>query len=125
MTATRAETSVVYAAGAVQGIVLVTFSAASTIFTDPDQYDLSMPLTIGFGQKELAAMGAALAGGVIAFYQLGYGIAAFGVGPLIDHGVKLPTVYGFSAIIAVAMGLASFGVTRARPGGRGLHPTGG
>jgi hypothetical protein len=82
-------------------------------------------LTIGFGQKELAAMGAALAGGVIAFYQVGYGIAAFGVGPLIDHGVKLPTVYGFGAIIAVAMGLASFGVTRARPGDQGLHPTGG
>jgi hypothetical protein len=37
MTATRAETSVVYAAGAVQGIVLVTFPAASTIFTDPDR----------------------------------------------------------------------------------------
>jgi MFS family permease len=39
--ATGAETSVVYAAGAVQGIVLVTFPAASTIFTDPDRYDLS------------------------------------------------------------------------------------
>jgi MFS family permease len=39
--ATRTETSVVYAAGAVQGIVLVTFPAASTIFTNPDQYDLS------------------------------------------------------------------------------------
>ena len=39
--ATRVEASVVYAAGAVQGIVLVTFPAASTIFTDADQYDLS------------------------------------------------------------------------------------
>jgi len=39
--ATRAEISVVNAAGAVQGIVLVTFPAASTIFTDPDRYDLS------------------------------------------------------------------------------------
>ena len=39
--ADQAETSVVYAAGAVQGIVLVTFPAASTIFTDPDEYDLS------------------------------------------------------------------------------------
>jgi hypothetical protein len=84
-----------------------------------------LPLTISFGQEQLAAMSAAMAGGVIAFYQVGYGIAAFGVGPLIDHGVKLPTVYGFSAIIAVAMGLASFGVTRARPGDQGLHPTGG
>jgi fucose permease len=83
-----------------------------------------LPLTIGFGEKELAAMAAALAGGVIAFYQLGYGIAAFGVGPLIDHGVQLPTVYGFSAIIAVAMGIASFGVTRARPGDRGRRSTG-
>jgi hypothetical protein len=58
-------------------------------------------------------MAAAAAGGVIAFYQLGYGIAAFGVGPLLDHGVTLPTVCGLSAIIAVIMGLASFGVTRA------------
>ena len=39
--ATRAETSAVYAAGAVQGIVLVTFPAASTIFTSPDEYGLS------------------------------------------------------------------------------------
>jgi MFS family permease len=72
-----------------------------------------LPLTIGFGEKELAGTAAALAGGVIAFYQLGYGIAAFGVGPLLDSGVKLPTIYGFSAIVALAMGLASFGVTRA------------
>ena len=40
-TATRTEEWVVYAAGAVQGIVLVTCPAASTIFTDPDQYGLS------------------------------------------------------------------------------------
>ena len=39
--ATRLEGNTVYAAGLVQGIVLVTFPAASTIFTDPAQYDLS------------------------------------------------------------------------------------
>ena len=39
--ATRTEANVVYAAGVVQGIALVTFPAASTIFTDPDEYDLS------------------------------------------------------------------------------------
>ena len=72
-----------------------------------------LPLTIGFGEEELAGMAAAMAGGVIAFYQLGYGIAAFGVGPLLDHGVTLPTVYGASAVVAVVMGLASFGVARA------------
>src|SRR5580765_3454724 len=72
-----------------------------------------LPLTIGFGEEELAGIAAALAGGVIAFYQLGYGLAAFGVGPLLDHGVSLPTVYAFSALVALAMGFASFGVTRA------------
>ena len=39
--ATRTEARVVYAAGAAQGIVLVTFPAASTIFTSPSQYGLS------------------------------------------------------------------------------------
>jgi MFS family permease len=73
-----------------------------------------LPLTIGFGEKELAAIAAALAGGVIAFYQLGYGIAAFGVGPLLDGGVKLPAIYGASAVVAVAMGLVSLAVTRSR-----------
>jgi fucose permease len=74
-----------------------------------------LPLTIGFGQEELAGMAAAMAGGVIAFYQLGYGIAAFGVGPLLDGGVTLSTVYGASAVVAVVMGLVSFAV--AHPAG--------
>jgi MFS family permease len=78
-----------------------------------------LPLTIGFGQKELAAMSAALAGGVIAFYQLGYGIAAFGVGPVLDHGVSLSAVYGASAAVAVAMGVVSLGVTRTQGHGAG------
>ena len=38
-------------------------------------------LILGFGQKELMAITAA-AGGLIAFFQIGYGIAAFGVGLL-------------------------------------------
>jgi predicted MFS family arabinose efflux permease len=74
-----------------------------------------LPLTISFGQKELTSVSAAVAGGVIAFYQLGYGIAAFGVGPLLDNGVELPTIYGFAALVAAAMGLWSFVVARRRP----------
>ncbi len=41
-----------------------------------------LPLTISFGEEELTAIAASVAGGLIAFYQMGYGIAAFGVGPL-------------------------------------------
>jgi predicted MFS family arabinose efflux permease len=71
-----------------------------------------LPLTIGFGQEEFAGISAAVAGGVIACYQLGYGLAAFGVGPLVDAGVGLPTVYAVTAGVALAMGLLSFVVAR-------------
>jgi MFS family permease len=81
-----------------------------------------LPLTISFGQEELAAFSAAVAGGVIAFYQLGYGIAAFGVGPLLDAGVELPTVYAAAAIVAGAMGAWSFLVAGRRPSPASLHP---
>ncbi len=74
-----------------------------------------LPLTISFGQEELADIAAAVAGGVIAFYQLGYGIAAFGVGPLLDGGVELHSIYAFAAIIAAAMGACSFAVVHRRP----------
>jgi hypothetical protein len=51
---------------------------------------------------------------VIAFYQVGYGVAAFGVGPLLDHGVPLSDLYGWTAVIAAGLALLSFAITRAR-----------
>jgi hypothetical protein len=62
-------------------------------------------------------MSAAAAGGIIAFYQVGYGIAAFGAGPLQKAGLSLPAIFGFTAIIAAALGLLSFMVVpvRSRP----------
>jgi len=64
---------------------------------------------------------AAAAGGVIACYQLGYAIAAFGVGPVVDSGVELSMVYGLAAIVAAAMGLVSFVVVGRRPSAPSLH----
>jgi predicted MFS family arabinose efflux permease len=63
-------------------------------------------------------MSAAAAGGVIAFYQVGYGLAAFGVGPLLDHGVELPTIYKLAAFVAAGMGLVALAVTRTTFRGR-------
>jgi len=77
-----------------------------------------LPLTISFGEGDLTAMAGAMAGGVIAFYQLGYGIAAFGVGPLTDSGLSLSRIFGFTALIAAAMALLSFFVCRANPPAR-------
>lgn len=73
-----------------------------------------LPLTVSFGEEELTSMSAAVAGGVIAFYQLGYGIAAFGVGPLQAAGVSLSTIFGGTAIVAAAMAVLSVPVTRRR-----------
>jgi MFS family permease len=81
-----------------------------------------LPLTISFGQEELEAFAAAAAGGVIAFYQLGYGIAAFGVGPLQDAGVDLSTIYALAVVVALGMGAWSFVVAGGRPSPASLHP---
>ena len=47
-----------------------------------------LPLTISFGQEKLVSMAAVISGLLIACYQVGYGIAAFGVGPLRDAGLR-------------------------------------
>ncbi len=55
---------------------------------------------------------------------VGYGIAAFGIGPLLDGGVTLPTIYAFSAVIAAFMGVWSFAVARRGPSPASLHRSG-
>jgi predicted MFS family arabinose efflux permease len=71
-----------------------------------------LPLTISLGQGALPRVSAAVAGGVIASYQVGYGLAAFGVGPLVDHGVALADLYGWTAVAAAALAVLSFAITR-------------
>jgi predicted MFS family arabinose efflux permease len=81
-----------------------------------------LPLTITFGQQGLAVMSAAMAGAVIAFYQVGYGLAAFGVGPLLDAGHHLSTLYVAAAVVTIAMWLLSFLVVRGVRSVAWLHP---
>jgi fucose permease len=81
-----------------------------------------LPLMISLGQDSLTSMSTAVAGGVIAFYQVGYGIAAFGVGRLVDHGTSLSTLYGWTAAAAAAMALLSFAVLAHHPAPPRLRP---
>ena len=54
-----------------------------------------------------------MAGLLIALYQVGYGIAAFGVGPLQSMaGLGLGTIFLITAFVALAMGALSFVVVR-------------
>ena len=63
-----------------------------------------LPLIISFGQKQMPVIAASVAGLLIAFYQLGYGIAAFGVGPLENlAGLALGHIFAFTAIPALIL----------------------
>jgi MFS family permease len=73
-----------------------------------------LPLTISFGQAAFPAAATAVSGGVIAAYQLGYGLAAFGVGPLRTAGVALPTIYAGAAVVALVMAGLAIPVSRSR-----------
>jgi MFS family permease len=84
-----------------------------------------LPLTISFGQEEMTVIAASVAGRLIAFYQMGYGIAAFGVGPLEDYaGLSLNALFGFAAVVALILAALSFVVTlheTPAPSGRPLQ----
>jgi MFS family permease len=81
-----------------------------------------LPLTISFGQEQLVTMPTAAAGGIVAFYQVGYGLAAFGAGPLQDAGVSLPTLYRVSAVVAVGLAILAVAITRNHEVSQRLHP---
>lgn len=65
-----------------------------------------LPLIISFGQKQLVRLGEAVAGVLIAAYQLGYGLAAFGGGAL-QQQWRLPiaSLFGVGAWVALGLGL--------------------
>ena len=68
-----------------------------------------LPLVISFGQENLNTMTASVAGGMIGFYQMGYGMAAFGVGPLQTWaGLSLAGIYRGTALFALVLAALAF-----------------
>ena len=67
-----------------------------------------LPLIISFGQKRLNWLGESVAGLLIASYQLGFGLAAFGGGTL-QQALQLPisTLFGWGAWVTLALALLS------------------
>jgi MFS family permease len=75
-----------------------------------------LPLSISFGGTEFPRLSAVLAGELIAFYQLGYGVAAFGIGPLRDWiGLPFHTIFAAASIIAGLLAVFAFLAVRLRP----------
>jgi FHS family glucose/mannose:H+ symporter-like MFS transporter len=71
------------------------------------------PLSISFGGEEFPRLTAVVSGELIAFYQVGYGIAAFGTGSLLDAtSVPLSTIYAGASLVAGVMIVFAFLVIR-------------
>ena len=72
-----------------------------------------LPLSLSFAGTEFPRLTAATAGGLLALYQVGYGVAAFGVGPLQEiGGVTLSRVFTGGAVVAAVLLVVAFLLTR-------------
>jgi fucose permease len=74
-----------------------------------------LPLSISFAGTEFPRLAATMSGELIAFYQLGYGLAAFGVGPLrTSGGFAYSTVFSLGSVVACGLAIAALLVIRRR-----------
>jgi MFS transporter, FHS family, glucose/mannose:H+ symporter len=96
---------------ALPALSLVVFQLASQVQSEADGiivFGLAglacsgfLPLSISFAGGEFPRLSAVMAGGLIAFYQLGYGFAAFGIGPLQGlFGLSFSTVFAAGSVVA-------------------------
>jgi MFS family permease len=69
------------------------------------------PMSIGYGEATFPGIVELAAGWLIAAYQVGYGLAAFGAGVL-QRAVALATVFRIAAGAAVAMAILSIVIAR-------------
>jgi MFS family permease len=78
-----------------------------------------LPLSISFGGNEFPHLSAVMAGELIAFYQLGYGVAAFGIGPLRDLiGLAFSTIFAAGSVVAAPLVVIALFVIRRPTVGR-------
>jgi MFS family permease len=111
--ATEREIRTVYAAGVAQGIVLVTFPAASTIFTDPSEYGLSntqygllfVPQVVTAISASLVGAGLARRFGTKRIYVLGLAASLVAMGLLL-----VSTLFESSAFPLLLVATAFLGV---------------
>jgi MFS family permease len=71
-----------------------------------------LPLIISYGAQQLPQLGQSTAGILIAVYQLGYGLAAFGGGTL-QESLHLPmqSLFGLGALLALVQALISIPIS--------------
>ena len=77
-----------------------------------------LPLSISLAGDEFPHLSAVMAGELIAFYQLGYGVAAFGIGPLHDPvGLSFSAIFAAGSIVAAPLAVIAALTIRRSPAG--------
>ncbi len=72
-----------------------------------------LPLSISFSGAEFPRRAATMSGELIAFYQVGYGVAAFGVGPMRElGGLDYSAAFSIGGPIALILGVVALLVVR-------------
>lgn len=72
-----------------------------------------LPLSISFAGAEMPSQAATMSGALIAFYQMGYGVAAFGVGPLRPiAGLDYSSLFSVGSLVALALAVAAVQLIR-------------
>ena len=83
------------------GIGIASFAAAGLACS------AFLPFSISFAGAEFPRQAAMMSGALIAFYQIGYGIAAFGVGPLRQlAGLDFASLFSAGSFVALALAIA-------------------
>jgi hypothetical protein len=101
--------SVSHVSGRTMGILAFGFAglACSAFF----------PLSISFGGEEFPRLASVMSGELIAFYQLGYGFAAFGMAPLRAlTGLPFSSMYSCGSVVAACMGILAWSLIRKNSG---------
>lgn len=106
-------------------IVMAAFTSISSLTSGQERWAIAafglaglgcavlLPLTISFGGKQLKGYAAAVPGMIISAYLLGYGVAAFGAGPLQEFAeVSLRSVYAIGSGVAFVLGLIAVYIAR-------------
>jgi FHS family glucose/mannose:H+ symporter-like MFS transporter len=72
-----------------------------------------LPFSISFAGAEFPRQAATMSGALIAFYQVGFGIAAFGVGSLRQlGGLDYSSLFSVSSLVALALAVAAVQLIR-------------
>jgi fucose permease len=74
-----------------------------------------LPLSISFATQETPDMAEIVSGGMMAAFMAGFGLGAYGVGPILEiTGLSLAAIYQGTSTVAVGVAILSFLLTKPR-----------